>query len=733
MPKTDALSRILLAVVCLCFVLGALGFTLTASERDQDLPLGASVSSEQELIDALNSDVARHITLNRPVTLTQSYQIGFSMASKTLDTGGNGITLAPGVKLTITGNLTIQGEGAEHPLLTLKAHTNALSFSNLTVNTFGTAIYGEEDVTIKASSIRMIHNAAQILSDDNIHVFLSSVNGGTLAAANQVNLYGSNVAALGTFAYPVMRLSPLNLREKYTFQTNEAATLPEKLNFRCSWEGTDVQYEIEYDVQWNTIPNTVGEHLVTGFPKIDGTPADKIVCPDLYTQAIISEPGKLVIGSAAMINNKLELHTLMPEQYAGTIQLLMSLDQGATWVESNLDGQNQVSGPSFKVILTDLDVNWPYHFCLRLTLPDRTLESNVMVVTVHPNGQLATETYATRASHPAPLFPPSVSANTVSDSRSDSRYSGRTTQDKDIITITDDSGDKADKTSKTDEVSKTEEVVKTEEAAKIEIDDKVEDFLPPSVPIEIIDDIPDEKVPLLPTPPVREGGAQGNGAGGVGASVADAEPSDAQSPETLASQAGELAYTPQQLEDIITANPLQVTFVNDSLRLSIPTKSLQTIDLEEDEQLGIQLTQDAVNQYSVRMFAGEREIIDFGGEAFEVTLSAPEQWEKISKMTCMGDDGIAVPMLLNEETGDILITLRSTGSYQVTLERNGRSEGESGDDHAALPTSYQIVQESDTPAKTPATTPDNAFAGATAIAAAMGFVLSLIWRWRKRA
>jgi|GEM_PF-3919237 len=125
---------------------------------------------------------------------------------------------------------------------------------------------------------------------------------------------------------------------------------------------------------------------------------------------------------------------------------------------------------------------------------------------------------------------------------------------------------------------------------------------------------------------------------------------------------GATAYSWRTLQDLIGANPVQVTFQQGDMRLLIPTSALSTIQMEEDELFEVELVMLSEDRFHLRLYVAGREITGFEGETLTVIFPCDTDADS-EDLTCVDSVGTSLPVTL--AGGRITIELTATGTYTI--------------------------------------------------------------------
>ena len=121
------------------------------------------------------------------------------------------------------------------------------------------------------------------------------------------------------------------------------------------------------------------------------------------------------------------------------------------------------------------------------------------------------------------------------------------------------------------------------------------------------------------------------------------------------------SLTAPQLEDQLAANPESLTITKNGIKAVIPAKALAALELREGENFSAELNMPSADRFSVRFWVEDREITDFGGEAFELHIPS-----KTAEISCLRD-GETLPAV-GYENGRAIFSLWHTGEYDLLQE-----------------------------------------------------------------
>lgn len=149
-------------------------------------------------------------------------------------------------------------------------------------------------------------------------------------------------------------------------------------------------------------------------------------------------------------------------------------------------------------------------------------------------------------------------------------------------------------------------------------------------------------------------------------------PAFVQHPPAKAPPSG-MELTQTELQDLTEANPKTITVVSDGVKAELPTDALKNIPLEPDESLNIVLEQPEENTFSVRIYAGQREISSLE-EPVTVTVPNPSGIRQAVPQT----GGTPIPAEDAKE-GKIAFPIPKTGTYVMDATPAGQEDPKSHD------------------------------------------------------
>jgi hypothetical protein len=142
-------------------------------------------------------------------------------------------------------------------------------------------------------------------------------------------------------------------------------------------------------------------------------------------------------------------------------------------------------------------------------------------------------------------------------------------------------------------------------------------------------------------------------------------------PVNTAAATANLPVTPQitlsanELDDLRATQPVEMTVIENNIKLVRPTYLLDGLELGEGEIFAVELEMEG-NTFSVRLFAGEREIRGFSGETFLVYILYDSD-VPLSALYCEDEQGNR--FYAEGRDGDkVIFRLAETGSYTIHEE-----------------------------------------------------------------
>jgi hypothetical protein len=136
---------------------------------------------------------------------------------------------------------------------------------------------------------------------------------------------------------------------------------------------------------------------------------------------------------------------------------------------------------------------------------------------------------------------------------------------------------------------------------------------------------------------------------------------------TMANQPSvqQITLDADELDNLRTTQPIEMTFIENNIKLVIPTYLLDGLELGEGEVFAVELEMEG-NTFSVRLFAGEREIRGFSGETFLVYILYDTE-VPLSALYCEDEQGNRYYMI--GSGGDkVIFRLATTGKYTIHEE-----------------------------------------------------------------
>jgi len=126
------------------------------------------------------------------------------------------------------------------------------------------------------------------------------------------------------------------------------------------------------------------------------------------------------------------------------------------------------------------------------------------------------------------------------------------------------------------------------------------------------------------------------------------------------------------LDDLREAQPLEMTFIKNDVKLVIPTSLLDGLVLGEGQVFVAELETDG-KHFTVRLYAGEREISGFSGETFLVYIPYDAN-VPLSALYCEDEQGNRF-YAESREGRRVLFRLSATGSYAIHEEMGTDEQG----------------------------------------------------------
>lgn len=149
----------------------------------------------------------------------------------------------------------------------------------------------------------------------------------------------------------------------------------------------------------------------------------------------------------------------------------------------------------------------------------------------------------------------------------------------------------------------------------------------------------------------------------------ESNPAFAESKPEAVSPDAELVITKTELDDILKANPDKITIRSVCIKADIPTDALKSVPLQPDESLTVILEQPDARSFSLRIYAGQREIESFHDRPIEVTVPGPAEMHQAVPQ----DGGRAAPVT-KAENGSVTFSIPKTGNYVMDRLQEDKPE-----------------------------------------------------------
>ncbi len=655
----------------------------------------------EKLAELVALDRGGTITVTGDLILTGGDSIYLNVENPVaVDLGAHGIHIAGDASLELSGPITLTGDGAPNPLLTVSgsltmqdgaslsaAGENAVAVrltggwwhtNQASVEAAGTGVCAVEAEDVERLELYRVHLAARgenslcVRSTAPVQMILCRAESeGLLVDAPALTLDGTAASPEPEDAQIIRRvpvshdtLSTNGLWiEAGAGQKKLDALLEDRLYSKIFEFGLSDEARVDEDILYFTAMvwtvdtvdlNLPGVYWLTGEPE-DGdlggvAPFEKRV--PLH----VADPAKPAVEAAYNLDDGAELHFFRPIQDAERLTLWYSADGGASWQDAGALPEAEISAEG--AVLPQLpEANRDYLFCLEVAGGPMAGRSNTLRYLHYDNiwgwgtggdwdGGDWGDQGALPDDHPAPppdrepeddlAVPPPP---TQEPDREDDRDSGHG------------SGTAERPNRPAPPVTPTPAPTPEPQEIEVSFVEPVPIVEPPpdSALAETVPP-PESAAPAPSTPvPVSDAPKPAPSAGHT--SMADALPKGATA-----------SLTGRDLEAQKLANPAGVTLAGNGLKVTLPYTLTNALGLEADGVLAARLDTPDPSSFEVRFWADGKEVADFGGGTFTVTT--PYDAPAGTEVYCNNSVGAELPAQSYTE-GEAVFTLSAPGLYTV--------------------------------------------------------------------
>lgn len=619
----------------------------------------------------------------------------------TIDLGPHGITVPEGAALTLSGPITLTGDGAPNPLLTvsgflttengavLAASGESAAAVRLTgggwntnqasVEVTGTnACAVETDVPLDLYRLRLTaqgENAVCVRSAAPIRLILSRAESdGALAQAPALILDGTAASPEPEDACVIRRAAvPHDHYETNGLWVEEGASreeldaLLENRLFSTRFEyGLSDEARQEEDILYFTAmtwtddgvnPDVPGVYWLTGVP--EDWDLGGVARPEKRVPIYVADPALPAIQEGYQVDNGVKLAFFRPILSAERLTLWYSADLGRTWQDAGTLPEAEISAEGAN-LPTLPEPNRDYLFRLEVKGGPMAGRSNILRCSYYDNqwswgggGDWDGGDWGQQAPLPDddPAPPPDREP------------------DGDPAPEPDDTPDREDGA---DDPVPDE---KPEKRPARPDPHAVPTYTPapglPNIEVSFVEPVPAPKPAPAPVPqgdtlPVKSdppaSSEPAEPASISGSAPKSPAPAPSRAPDSVLPEGATASLTGRDLEAQKLANPSGVTLVGDGLKVTLPYALTDALGLGSESVLAVRLSMAGSSSFEIRFWAGGKEVADFGGGTFTITVPV-EETEGLAHF-CTAPDGTETAAVLTDGRAEFALT--ATGVYTLS-------------------------------------------------------------------